>query len=79
MQATRAKPETLHLPVFVAEAAATQQNILQKIDKECKLVLEGKSQEISVASLKDLNKTIAEARKTETVMNHMLVTMNKLV
>ena len=78
LSTTMAKPESLHLPVCVTDAVAAQNRILQNLDKECKLVLAGGGSQLSVASAKELTKIISEAKKTETVMNHMLATMNKL-
>ena len=72
------KPETLNLPICVADAVAAQLRVLQNLDKECKLVLQGTGSTLSVASIKDANKIISETKKVETVMNHMLVTMTKL-
>jgi hypothetical protein len=75
---TMAKPESVNLPACVANAVAKQFGIIQAFDKECRSVLVSDSTSLSAANMKVVNKMISEAKKVETVMNHMLVTLNKL-
>ena len=75
---TMAKPESVNLPACVANAVAKQFGIIQAFDKECRSVLVSDSTSLSAANMKVVNKMTSEAKKVETVMNHMLITLNKL-
>lgn len=78
LSGTMAKPQTLHLPAFVSDAARESWRVLTNADKEAKLVLDDPAASFSFTSIKEVTKILAEARKTETIMNHMMMTMSKL-
>jgi hypothetical protein len=75
---TMGKPESVNLPACVANAVAKQFGIIQAFDKECRSVLVSSKTSSSAASMKVVNKMIADAKKVETLMNHMIATLSKL-
>ena len=78
LSATMAKPGTLHLPACVTDAMSQSFKNLADIKKAANLCQQDAGQLLPVDSMKELNKIICEAKKTETIMNHMLLTMDKL-
>ena len=79
LTAVMAKPDAQHLPSFVSDSARNHAVNMQNVLRQAQRALADRSSELTVASIKEVAKMISEARKTEVLMNQMLISMGKLI
>lgn len=72
------KPGTFRLPAFVTDSARDHLDKLQTLNMKAKFTAADPSKDLPVQTLKDVQKMITEAKKTETLMSQLLATMDKM-
>ena len=78
LAATMSQPATMRLPAFVTEAANAHLRVLQDLQKKTQLAMEPSSTDaMPVSNIKELNKVISEAKKTEVLLSQMMNTIGK--
>ncbi len=66
------KPGIVHVPVVITEVARSHHTNLQMLMRQAERAVADNSADLPVASMRDVVKMMAEAKKSEAIVNQMM-------
>ncbi len=74
-----AKPEAVHLPLLISNAAKASMEELQSLERDASRVLSGiVGSDMSVQGMKEVSAVCSKAKRNETLIMQMMSTLGKI-